>query len=111
MKIQVRNSCYETNSSSTHAFTMMSEEVFDKWKLGEIEFVDLVKGEPCPDMTREKYEEIRDGDDWDSISNIDTWESFNDNCSIGQDDYDGCFQHIEPMRKGGMVAFPYKRGC
>lgn len=36
--VQIRNSVFETNSSSTHSLTMCSEDEFNKWKAGELLF-------------------------------------------------------------------------
>lgn len=36
MKVQVRNSIFETNSSSTHALVMLNQEDYDKYVNGEI---------------------------------------------------------------------------
>lgn len=34
--IQIRQGVFETNSSSTHSITMVSGDMFDKWKNGEV---------------------------------------------------------------------------
>lgn len=36
MKVQIRNSIFETNSSSTHALVMLNQEDYDKYVNGEI---------------------------------------------------------------------------
>ena len=36
MKISVRRSIFETNSSSVHSITMCTKSDFDKWKNGEL---------------------------------------------------------------------------
>ena len=38
MKIQIRQSVFETNSSSTHSITMCDEGKFDRFKNGELLF-------------------------------------------------------------------------
>lgn len=38
MKKQIRRGVFETNSSSTHSFTMCSKEDYDKWVNGELMF-------------------------------------------------------------------------
>lgn len=38
MKKQIRNSVFETNSSSTHSLVICDKETFDKWKNGELLF-------------------------------------------------------------------------
>ncbi len=35
MKIQIRRSLFETNSSSIHSLTMCSDSDYEKWKSGE----------------------------------------------------------------------------
>lgn len=35
----IRNSIFETNSSSTHSLTMCMKETYDKWKNGELFFM------------------------------------------------------------------------
>lgn len=35
---QIRIGTFETNSSSTHSLTIVSEEDFEKWKVGELIF-------------------------------------------------------------------------
>jgi len=35
MKINMRIGCFETNSSSVHTLTIVSEDDFNKWKSGE----------------------------------------------------------------------------
>lgn len=49
MKRQIRRGVFETNSSSTHSLTMCDEEIFEKWKSGDLlydkyaeEFIDSV---------------------------------------------------------------------
>jgi len=37
MKITVRGSVFETNSSSEHSFMYLSKEMFEKWRRGEVE--------------------------------------------------------------------------
>ena len=36
MKRQIRRGVFETNSSSTHSLTIVSQEEYDKWKKGEM---------------------------------------------------------------------------
>ena len=38
MKIQIRRSLFETNSSSIHSLTMCSDTDYEKWKSGEYVF-------------------------------------------------------------------------
>lgn len=38
MKVQIRHSVFETNSSSTHSLTMCTKSDFEKWKNGDLVF-------------------------------------------------------------------------
>ena len=41
MKIQIRNSVFETNSSSTHTLCICKKEEYDAWKEGKLFFDSL----------------------------------------------------------------------
>lgn len=54
MKIkQVRLGVFETNSSSTHSLVVCTKEEYDKWKSGELYYLQDVWG--LPDALREEY--------------------------------------------------------
>lgn len=53
MKIQIRRGLFETNSSSVHSLTMVSESDYDKWKNGELVY-DRMRGKLIP-VTDEEY--------------------------------------------------------
>lgn len=53
MKIQIRRGLFETNSSSVHSLTMVSESDYDKWKNGELVY-DRTWDKLIP-VTDEKY--------------------------------------------------------
>lgn len=40
MIFQVRQGVFETNSSSTHTLTICSKDDYDKWKRGEVFWLD-----------------------------------------------------------------------
>jgi len=54
MKITIRNSIFETNSSSSHAFMYMSKETFEKWRRGEVRIKG--GGYPVRDLTDNDFE-------------------------------------------------------
>ena len=53
MKITIRQSVFETNSSSEHAFMYLSKETFEKWRRGEVK----IKGDGYPvcDLTDDDF--------------------------------------------------------
>lgn len=54
MKItQVRLGVFETNSSSTHSLVVCTKEEYEKWKSGELYYLQDVWG--LPDTLREEY--------------------------------------------------------
>ena len=108
MKETIRRGVFETNSSSTHSLTMCKEDVYTKWKNGELYFSRWDKDF----ITKEEYEKIlkkqctcdRD-DDYFEESDCDcdveymTYEKFWDDVS-----YD--FETFEDT-EFGIVAFGY----
>lgn len=58
MKIQIRRSIFETNSSSVHSITMVSGSDYDKWKNGEL-FYDRLNRKL---VTKEEIEKIKESD-------------------------------------------------
>lgn len=61
MKVQIRRSVFETNSSSTHSLTICTEEEFKKFKEGKLflnyddELVEDNKGESDGCITYEEF--------------------------------------------------------
>ena len=53
MKVQIRNSIFETNSSSTHALVMLNQEDYDKYKRGEI-----ILSRDGNFITKEEYDKL-----------------------------------------------------
>lgn len=86
MIFQVRQGVFETNSSSTHTLTICSKDDFDKWKHGEVFWLDndwhkldtnknFVTPEELEELT-EKYNEeeqkrIDSGDEFAKVLDID----------------------------------------
>lgn len=66
MKV-TRRGVFETNSSSTHSLTMVSEEDFEKWKKGELFFDtdndELVMKDHVEALRKEDLPEDEDYDD------------------------------------------------
>jgi hypothetical protein len=61
---QIRVGVFETNSSSTHSLTIVSEEDYEKWKLGEF-LLDTYKDVLVPfpkDYVKVEDEEFEDDD-------------------------------------------------
>lgn len=58
MKIQIRRSIFETNSSSVHSITMVSGSEYDKWKNGEL----LYDRDTETLVTKEEIEKIKEDD-------------------------------------------------
>lgn len=58
MKIQIRRSIFETNSSSVHSITMVSGSEYDKWKNGEL----LYDKDSKILVTKEEIEKIKEDD-------------------------------------------------
>ncbi|MCL1984652.1 MAG: hypothetical protein FWG58_04575 [Methanomassiliicoccaceae archaeon] len=53
MKMTIRDSVFETNSSSEHAFMYMSKETFEKWRRGEVRMKG--NGYPVCDLTDDDF--------------------------------------------------------
>lgn len=58
MKIQIRRSIFETNSSSVHSITMVSGSEYEKWKNGELLYDRLNRKL----VTKEEIEKIKESD-------------------------------------------------
>ena len=56
--IQVRNSVFETNSSSVHSLTMCTAQEYDKWRSGELLYNHYAGVDQKDFITREEAEEI-----------------------------------------------------
>ena len=56
MRVAIRRSVFETNSSSTHSLTMCMKDEFDKWKNGEFLF-NVDSGSFVPNERHEFTEE------------------------------------------------------
>ena len=54
IKTQIRRGLFETNSSSTHSLTMVEEDVFNKWKKGELLYCDYDEEFKTPAEVAEK---------------------------------------------------------
>lgn len=81
---QIRFGVFETNSSSTHSITIVSEEDFDKWKAGELIFdkyndklVPLAKANIAnandEDDDYEDSDEYQTYDDWNDFEYLETY--------------------------------------
>lgn len=57
MKIQIRNQVFETNSSSTHSLCMISKNIMEEWKSGELYYLPENKSF----ITKEEYEDLHKG--------------------------------------------------
>ena len=73
MKIQIRSSLFETNSSSIHSLTMCSDSDYEKWKSGEYVF-DYYNDKLIP-LTDEIKKEVEDEDDKRYLTYDDFFES------------------------------------
>ena len=73
MKIQIRRSLFETNSSSIHSLTMCSDSDYEKWKSGEYVF-DYYNDKLIP-LTDEIKKEVEDEDDKRYLTYDDFFES------------------------------------
>lgn len=71
MKRQIRRGVFETNSSSTHSLTIVSQEEYDKWKKGEM-------------LIHAWDEELISKDDIpeDKLSYYKTYNEYWDNCDL-----------------------------
>ena len=75
MKRQIRRGVFETNSSSTHSLTIVSQEDYDKWKKGEMLIHkwndDLISKE---DITEDKLDYYETYDEYWEDSDLETFE-------------------------------------
>lgn len=82
---QIRNSVFETNSSSTHSITMCMKKDYEAWEIGEMVFdTDTQKLVPITD-------EIRAELDMYARENYDVW----DMRYLTYDDYDRYCEEYE----------------
>ena len=91
MKLNIRKSVFETNSSSTHSLTIVSKEEFEKFKKGElifnkwesklIEVTEEIKKNLLLAENGDDMEEDFDEDDYESYENLggDRFETFEKN--------------------------------
>jgi len=69
---QIRVGVFETNSSSTHSLTIVSEEDYEKWKSGELLLdTDEDKLIPLPkDYVKKEESDEEDGDDFEDEDGV-----------------------------------------
>lgn len=100
MKVKVRQSVFETNSSATHTLSIWNKEDWEKFKLGE-NLIDEYDGEfYTEDEIRERYEQSVDKENRDGYE-FDDWRR--DECIYTYDEYYGRYeiltQEIEEVSK------------
>lgn len=93
MKQTIRYNTFETNSSSTHSCVICSDEIFEKWKSGEV-FVDDWNGtfhtreEIKQEFKKENQNLDEDSDDFEDnlhdyiIDNYKSYEDFGNNYEV-----------------------------
>lgn len=97
MKIQIRQSVFETNSSSTHVLCLCSDEDYIRFKNGQLLFDDgdlIELDDPKVIRLKEKYP-----DDWDI--DFKTWMQFFDT------DYETFMKYFTTKSGEKIVAFGY----
>jgi hypothetical protein len=106
MKRQVRFGVWESNSSSTHSLTMVSNEEYEKWKNGEYYMCDghLVSYEEIVkeyETKKSEYETIEDFmDDYSYYNFNDWWDR--------KEEYYETFSRTYKTKSGeSVVAFGY----
>lgn len=75
MKRQIRRGVFETNSSSVHSLTMCSNEEYDKWKKGEVLFLEedekfATREEIVEELKKSPWYSDVNWDDEDRVDNI-----------------------------------------
>ena len=84
MKKKIRVGVFESNSSSTHSLSIVTEDVFNKWKNGELLFnrysEDFVEAKNYPTFTEEDVEDFYNENkekywkNWDQLSHYEKQE-------------------------------------
>lgn len=71
----IRRSVFETNSSSTHSITIVSEEDFEKWKTGELildTYSEMLV--PITEDTDDHDYQFKTKEDWDNNRDLEGYE-------------------------------------
>lgn len=80
MKIEIRHSVFETNSSSTHSLTMCTESEFEKWRSGDLVFYGSF-GYGGELITKEELEQKK-SERWFDESEVRTYDDFMHFCEF-----------------------------
>lgn len=108
MKIQIRQSVFETNSSSVHSITMCDSENFKKWKNDEMKFCanseTFLSNDAANIENSKKFEE----DNISSIYEVPEYKLWKYYLSFDEffNNYIGLYEYFE-SEYNGVVAFGY----
>lgn len=113
MIFQVRQGVFETNSSSTHTLTVCSKDDFDKWKKGEVLWLDRDWQKLDTDknfVTPEELEELAEKYNEEQQKRIDSGDKFAHTVDIDkvlneQRDYDSYYDSYLDTERSALEAY------
>lgn len=113
MIFQVRQGVFETNSSSTHTLTVCSKDDFDKWKKGEVLWLDCDWQKLGTDknfVTPEELEELAEKYNEEQQKRIDSGDKFAHTVDIDkvlneQRDYDSYYDSYWDTERSALGAY------
>lgn len=113
MIFQVRQGVFETNSSSTHPLTVYSKDDFDKWKKGEVLWLDRDWQKLDTDknfVTPEELEELAEKYNEEQQKRIDSGDKFAHTVDIEkvlneQRDYDSYYDSYWDTERSALEAY------
>lgn len=113
MIFQVRQGVFETNSSSTHTLTVCSKDDFDKWKKGEVLWLDRDWQKLDTDknfVTPEELEELAEKYNEEQQKRIDSGDKFAHTVDIDkvlneQRDYDSYYDSYWDTERSALEAY------
>ena len=113
MIFQVRQGVFETNSSSTHTLTICSKDDFDKWKKGEVLWLDRDWQKLDTDknfVTPEELEELAEKYNEEQQKRIDSGDKFAHTIDIDKvlnerRDYDSYYDSYWDTERSALEAY------
>lgn len=113
MIFQVRQGVFETNSSSTHTLTICSKDDFDKWKHGEVFWLDNDWGKLQTNksfVTPEELEELTEKYNEEEQKRIDSGDKFAkvldmDKVLNERRDYDSYYDSYWDTKRSSLEAY------
>lgn len=113
MIFQVRQGVFETNSSSTHTLTICSKDDFDKWKKGEVLWLDRDWQKLDTDknfVTPEELEELAEKYNEEQQKRIDSGDKFAHTVDIDKvlnerRDYDSYYDSYWDTERSALEAY------